>query len=199
MPLTIPDHPFRAYLFDCDGTIADSMPLHYIAWNRALARHNCPFPEDLFYAWGGRSVADIIHTLNENHGLSMPVQQVETEKENLYLDLLPHLQAVPEVLAQIRENHGRVPFAVVSGSPRDSVIRTLTTLGILDLFETLVCAGEYTHGKPSPEPFLIAAERLNIAPADCLVFEDADMGIQAAAAAGMRWVKIPQSVTTNPL
>jgi len=191
MPLTLPDHPFRAFLFDCDGTIADSMPIHFIAWNRALAKYNCPFPEDLFYAWGGRSVADIIRTLNQNHGLNMPVQEVETDKENLYLDLLPQLKGVPDVLAHIRESHGRIPFAVVSGSPRESVVRTLTTLGILDLFEVLVCAGEYKHGKPSPEPFLMAAEQLNIPPADCLVFEDADMGIQSAVAAGMQWVKVP--------
>jgi len=191
MPLTLPDHPFRAFLFDCDGTIADSMPIHFIAWNRALAKYNCPFPEDLFYAWGGRSVADIIRTLNQNHGLNMPVQEVETDKENLYLDLLPQLKGVPDVLAHIRESHGRIPFAVVSGSPRESVVRTLTTLGILDLFEVLVCAGEYKHGKPSPEPFLMAAEQLNIPPADCLVFEDADMGIQSAIAAGMQWVRVP--------
>jgi len=191
MPLALPNHPFRAFLFDCDGTIADSMPIHFIAWNRALAKYNCPFPEDLFYAWGGRSVGDIIRALNKDHGLNMPVQAVETDKENLYLDLLPQLKGVPDVIAHIRESHGRIPFAVVSGSPRESVVRTLTTLGILDLFEVLVCAGEYKHSKPSPEPFLMAAQKLNIPPADCLVFEDAEMGIQSAIAAGMQWVKVP--------
>jgi HAD superfamily hydrolase (TIGR01509 family) len=191
MPLVLPDHPFRAYLFDCDGTIADSMPLHFLAWNKALARHNCPFPEDLFYAWGGRPVPEIIEQLNRDHTLKMHVEDVAREKEDLYLELLPQLTAIPDVLAEIHRSHGRIPFAVVSGSPRDSVVRTLTTLGILDLFETLVCAGDYTHGKPSPEPFLIAAQRLNVPPADCLVFEDADLGIQAATAAGMASVKIP--------
>ena len=193
MPLVLPNHPFRAYLFDCDGTIADSMPLHFLAWNKALARHNCPFPEDLFYAWGGRPVPEIIEQLNRDHTLKMHVEDVAREKEDLYLELLPQLTAIPDVLAEIHRSLGRIPFAVVSGSPRDSVVRTLTTLGILDLFETLVCAGDYTHGKPSPEPFLIAAQRLNVPPADCLVFEDADLGIQAATAAGMASVKIPNS------
>jgi len=193
MPLVLPNHPFRAYLFDCDGTIADSMPLHFLAWNKALARHNCPFPEDLFYAWGGRPVPEIIEQLNRDHSLKMHVEDVAREKEDLYLELLPQLTAIPDVLAEIHRSLGRIPFAVVSGSPRDSVVRTLTTLGILDLFETLVCAGDYTHGKPSPEPFLIAAQRLNVPPADCLVFEDADLGIQAATAAGMASVKIPNS------
>ena len=193
MPLVLPNHPFRAYLFDCDGTIADSMPLHFLAWNKALARHNCPFPEDLFYAWGGRPVPEIIEQLNRDHTLKMHVEDVAREKEDLYLELLPQLTAIPDVLAEIHRSLGRIPFAVVSGSPRDSVVRTLTTLGILPLFDTLVCAGDYTHGKPSPEPFLIAAQRLNVPPADCLVFEDADLGIQAATAAGMASVKIPNS------
>jgi HAD superfamily hydrolase (TIGR01509 family) len=192
MPLAIPDYPFRAYLFDCDGTIAHSMPLHFLAWNKALARHNCPFPEDLFYAWGGRPVPEIIAQLNHDHNLNMDVEQVSEEKENLYLELLPQLTAIPEVLEEIYRMQGKIPFAVVSGSPRDSVIRTLETLQILDLFEVLVCAGEYPRGKPAPDPFLIAAETLGIPPADCLVFEDADLGIQAAAAAGMQSVKIPQ-------
>jgi HAD superfamily hydrolase (TIGR01509 family) len=190
MPLVLPDYSFRAYLFDCDGTIADSMPLHFLAWNQALARHNCPFPEELFYAWGGRPVPEIIAQLNRDHGLKMNVNEVAREKEDLYLELLPQVTAVPDVLAEIHRMHGKIPFAVVSGSPRDSVVKTLNALGILDLFETLVCAGEYTHGKPSPEPFLMAAERLNVPPRDCLVFEDADLGIQAAAAAGMQSVKI---------
>ncbi len=191
MPLPIPAHPFGAYLFDCDGTIADSMPLHFLAWNKALAKHDCPFPEELFYAWGGRPVAEIIRMLNQQHGLHMPVEELEREKEDLFLELLPDLKAVPDVLEHIFARHGSIPFAVVSGGPRDSVERTLNTLGILHLFDTLVCAGEYTHGKPSPEPFLRAAELLHVAPADCLVFEDADLGIQAAEAAGMQWVRIP--------
>ena len=191
MPLPIPDHPFRAFLFDCDGTIADSMPLHFIAWNRALARFNCPFPEDLFYAWGGLPVAQIIETLNTEHGLNMPVSEIEQEKEQMYLDALPHLQAIPEVLEHIHQSHGRIPFAVVSGSRRASVEASLVTLGISDRFDTLVCAGDYSRAKPDPEPFLLAAQRLNVAPADCLVFEDAEPGIQSAIAAGMQYVRVP--------
>jgi HAD superfamily hydrolase (TIGR01509 family) len=191
MPLLIPPGPFLAYLFDCDGTIADSMPLHFVAWNRALARHSCPFPEDLFYAWGGRPVPEIIEELNRTHSLSMNVEEVSHEKESIYLELLPQVTAIPEVLEEIQRMHGKIPFAVVSGSPRDSVVRTLTALGILSLFDTLVCAGEYPNGKPAPDPFLIAAQNLGVAPESCLVFEDADLGIQSAIAAGMQWVKIP--------
>jgi beta-phosphoglucomutase-like phosphatase (HAD superfamily) len=192
MKLTLPQGPFKAYLFDCDGTIVDSMPLHYVAWKRVLLDWDCEFPEELFYSWGGMPVTEIIATLNTRQGLSMPVEEVERRKEALYFDILSELKAVPEVLEHIEFSHGHVPFAVVSGSTRDSVTRSLEMLGILDKFDTLVCAGDYAKSKPDPEPFLIAAKRLGVAPEDCLVFEDTEMGIQAATAAGMASVKVAQ-------
>jgi len=192
MTLKLPKGPFKAYLFDCDGTIADSMPLHYVAWTKILCEWNCEFPEDKFYAWGGMPIVDILNTLNKEQGLNMPVADLMVQKEALYFELLHELQPVPEVLEHILESHGRIPFAVVSGSARDSVEKSLETLGILDKFDTLVCAGDYTKGKPDPEPFLLAAERLGVAPKDCLVFEDTEMGIQSATAAGMASVKILQ-------
>jgi HAD superfamily hydrolase (TIGR01509 family) len=191
--LQLPSGPFKAYLFDCDGTIADSMPLHYAAWSRALSEWNCEFSEELFYAWGGMSVAEIIAALNQQRGLQMFADKVAMRKEQLYFDSLPQLKAVPEVLEQIEANHGRIQFAVVSGSTRESVTASLEALHILDKFDTLVCAGDYQRGKPDPEPFLIAAERLGVPPQYCLVFEDSDMGIQAAAVAGMKSVKVAQT------
>ena len=192
MKLKLPAGSFSAYLFDCDGTIADSMPLHYIAWKKALAEWNCEFSEELFYAWGGMSVAEIITALNRERGLQMPVEQVSHRKEDLYFENLDQLKAVPEVMEHIEASYGRIPLAVVSGSTRDSVTRSLAALKILNRFDTLVCAGDYQKSKPDPEPFLIAAEKLSVAPKDCLVFEDSDMGIQAATAAGMASVKVLQ-------
>jgi len=189
--LKLPAGSFKAYLFDCDGTIADSMPLHYMAWKKALAEWNCTFEEQLFYAWGGTPVAEIISSLNERQGLRMPVEAVSSRKENLYLELLPRLKAVPEVVEHIDAQHGRIPFAVVSGSTRESVTASLVSLELLDKFDTLVCAGEYKNSKPDPEAFLLAASKLGVAPEACLVFEDTDLGIQAAQAAGMASVKIP--------
>ena len=190
--LELPPGPFDAYLFDCDGTIVDSMPLHYVAWNRTLAEWNCTFPEDLFYAWGGRPVLEIIDELNREQGLAMPAEAIAKRKEAMYFDVLPTIQPIHEVLEHIHLSHGQIPFAVVSGSTRDSVTASLEALNILDRFETLVCAGDYTQGKPHPEPFLMAAERLGVAPERCLVFEDTEMGIQSATAAGMASVKVLQ-------
>ena len=191
MKLQLPAGVFGAYLFDCDGTIADSMPLHLMAWRQALSHWDCPFDEQLFYAWGGRPVSAIIASLNQMHGLAMPIAEVVQQKESLYYELLPQLKAVPEVLEHIDDQHGRIPFAVVSGSSRESVTASLEVLDLLDRFDTLVCAEDYQHGKPDPEGFLTAAGRLGIAPGACLVFEDTDLGIQAATAAGMASVKVP--------
>jgi beta-phosphoglucomutase family hydrolase len=194
MKLKLPEGIFKAYLFDCDGTIADSMPLHYNAWKAVLADWNCVYEEDLFYSWGGKPVRNIIADLNKIHGLQMPVEAIATRKEGLYLAQLPQLKAIPEVLEYIEAEHGRIPFAVVSGSTRDSVVGSLRVLGLLDKFDTIVSADDYKHGKPAPDGFLLAAERLGVTPADCLVFEDTDLGIEAATAAGMASVKVPTSL-----
>jgi HAD superfamily hydrolase (TIGR01509 family) len=191
LKLKIPAGEFRAYLFDCDGTVVDSMPLHYLAWKQALGEWNCDFSEDTFYAWGGLPVAEVISRLNAQHRLKMPVAAVEVRKENLYYDNISRLQVVSEVVEHIDAMYGKIPFAVVSGSARESVVKSLEAVGLLDKFDTLVCAGDYAKSKPDPEPFLLAASRLGFAPAACLVFEDTDMGIQAATAAGMASVKVP--------
>ena len=191
MKLQIPAGEFRAYLFDCDGTIADSMPLHYIAWKTALAEWNCEFDENLFYQWGGKPPKEIVAGLNRMYGLSMPVDAVATRKENLYFELLPRLEPVAEVLEHIDAMHRRIPFAVVSGSTRVSVVNSLTAIGLLDKFDLIVGSEDYKRSKPAPDAFLTAAQRLGVDPRHCLVFEDADIGIQAATAAGMATVKVP--------
>ena len=191
MKLQLPAGTFRAYLFDCDGTVVDSMPLHYIAWKKALGEWNCPFDEELFYAWGGRPVTDIISELNQMHGLTMQVHSTAERKESLYFAMLPQLKPIPEVLEHIHHQHLRIPFAVVSGSNRESVIKSLTTTNLLHKFDTIVASEDYENSKPAPDAFLLAAERLGVAPADCLVFEDAEIGLKAAAAAGMASVRVP--------
>ena len=192
MKLNLPAGSFRAYLFDCDGTVVDSMPLHYIAWKTSLAEWNCEYEEKLFYSWGGRPIREIISLLNQMQGLNMPIEEVAVRKEALYLSLLPQLKPIAEVIEHIDAQHGRLPMAIVSGSRRDSVVGSLTATGLIDKFDTLVCAEDYAHGKPAPDAFLLAAERLGVPPAECLVFEDTDLGIQAATAAGMASVKVPQ-------
>lgn len=191
MKLSLPESNFRAYLFDCDGTIVDSMPLHYIAWKATLTEWNCTFDEELFYAWGGKPTDEIVATLNAMNGLEMPVLDVTHRKEQMYFTLLPQLSAIAEVVEHIDAQHGRIPFAVVSGGSRDSITRSLTTVNLIHKFDTIVGAEDYLRSKPAPDAFLVAAERLGVAPEDCLVFEDTDLGLQAATAAGMASVRVP--------
>jgi HAD superfamily hydrolase (TIGR01509 family) len=194
MKLTIPSGDFGAYLFDCDGTIVDSMPLHYIAWKQALGEWNCEFDEELFYAWGGKPPIQIIADLNKLNGLEMPVAIVAERKENLYYDQLPLLKPVPEVLEIVEAQRGRIPFAVVSGSTRESIVKSLSVVGLLHLFPVIIGSEDYPRSKPAPDVFLAGASRLGVAPEKCLVFEDAAIGIEGAVAAGMATVRVP-----NPL
>ena len=167
------------------------MPLHYIAWKQALGQWGCEFAEHRFYELGGLPIVDIIQLLGREQGIDMPITEVAKRKEELYFEHLPKLQCVPEVLEHIHHEHGRIPFAVVSGSTRDSVEASLRAVGLLDKFEVLVCAGDYIKSKPDPEPFLVAAQHLGVQPEACLVFEDTQIGIEAAISAGMAWVRVP--------
>lgn len=191
MKLKIPAGDFRAYLFDCDGTVADSMPLHYIGWQSALAEWNCPFPEAQFYAWGGIPPAEVIAKLNQMHGLNMPVNVVAERKESHYYRLLHTLEPIEEVLEHIEAMHSKIPFAVVSGSTRESITKSLTSIHLLEKFDLIVGSEDYARSKPAPDPFLTAARLLGVRPEHCLVFEDAEIGIESAKAAGMDWVRVP--------
>ena len=191
MKLDIPDRAFGGYIFDCDGTIADNMPLHYRAWSMAMADFGGEYPEELFYAWGGRPTSVIVGLLNEKYGLALDVDETVRRKEKYYLSLIPEVVPVPEVLGIVKSIHGTVPLSVASGGHRELVEATLDVLGIRDLFQAIVCAEDYKRGKPHPEPFLLAAKLMSVPPEDCVVFEDSPIGIEAAKAANMAWVHVP--------
>lgn len=191
MKLQLPPGNFSAYLFDCDGTVVDSMPLHYIAWKKVLSEWGGTFDEELFYSWGGVPPLEIATRINRMQTLNMPVEAVAEHKENSYFSLLPELKVVPEVLEHINAQQGRLPFAVVSGSTRESIVKSLSTVGLLDRFAVLVGSEDYPRSKPAPDAYLVAAARLGVAPEECLVFEDAEIGIQGATAAGMASVRVP--------
>jgi hypothetical protein len=107
MKLKLPDGNFRAYLFDCDGTIVNSMPLHYIAWKTVLAKWNCVYDEALFYSWGGKPTREIVSDLNKMQGLNMPVESVVEQKENLYFELLPQIHGSAAGPDSFRRGIGR--------------------------------------------------------------------------------------------
>ena len=190
MPLSLPAGDFRAFIFDCDGTLADNMHLHYEAWSRAMQDFGGTYPEELFYEWGGVPTGDIVRRLNERFGSNLDVEEVVERKEHYYRDSIPQVEPMHEVIAFARACHGKFPLAVASGGHRDLVDRTLRSLGIENLFDAVVTSEDYARGKPAPDPFLKAAEILRVAPERCLVFEDTATGEEAARAAGMACVLV---------
>lgn len=189
--LELPEGDFAAYIFDCDGTLADTMPTHYKAWLSALGTHADKFPEAMFYELGGVPTARIVELLNERHQLGLPVEEIVTHKEHLFLEMSHEVAAIEPVVALARSYAGVKPMAVASGGHRRIVMNTLRALGIVELFQAIVTSEDYRRGKPSPDPFLEAALRLGVAPESCLVFEDTSTGIAAANAAGMKSVLVP--------
>ena len=191
MKIQLPEGDFAAFIFDCDGTLADTMPLHYKAWRSALKKHNAEFPEALFYELGGVPTDKIVEILNERHGHSMPVKETATFKDELFIKLIPQTLPIEPVVELVHKFHGVKPLAVASGGTREIVRKILTALKILDKFQVVITTEDYARGKPAPDPFLEAARRLGVAPEKCLVFEDTAAGIAAAKSAGMQWVYIP--------
>lgn len=194
--LELPPGEFAAYIFDCDGTLADTMPTHYKAWLSALGEHADKFPEAMFYELGGVPTARIVEMLNERHELGLNVEAIVSHKEHLFLEMSHEIAAIEPVVALAKSYHGLKPLAVASGGHRRIVMNTLRALGIADLFQAIVTSEDYRRGKPAPDPFLEAALRLGVSPEQCLVFEDTSTGVAAANAAGMQVVLVPSPART---
>jgi beta-phosphoglucomutase family hydrolase len=190
LKLIAPPKPYSALIFDCDGTLADTMPLHYEAWVKTLARAGAEFPEKQFYAMAGVPSAAIIRWLNKKYGYDLDVDATHEEKERLYVELVHQITEIEAVANIARDHFGKVPMAVASGGIRSVVEKTLKTVELDHLFDVVVGADDVKHGKPAPDIFLLAAERMGVASEDCIVYEDAEQGLEAARRAGMRAIDI---------
>lgn len=180
----------QALIFDCDGTLTDSMPLHFVAWNQTMRRYGIEFSEDRFYELGGIPSDKIIQMLADEARLSLDVAAVTLEKEQAFLESMPLLDEIGAITSIVREHKGKLPMAVASGGFRDIVVKQIAHIGLEGWFDTVVTAEDTTRHKPEPDVFLEAARRLGVAPANCRVYEDADLGIEAARRAGMQWVDV---------
>jgi beta-phosphoglucomutase-like phosphatase (HAD superfamily) len=178
-------------IFDCDGTLADTMPAHYKAWLAMLGRFGIPFPEPQFYAMGGMPTAQIIRVLAAEAGVVVTdVDAMVHEKEQGFLTFLDAVTPIEPVLAIAAAYRGKLPIAVASGGYRDTITRTLDRIAVRDWFDALVTAEDTTRHKPEPDVFLEAARRLGVLATGCVVFEDTDIGLEAARRAGMKSVDV---------
>lgn len=183
----------EAVVFDCDGTLVNSMPAHFVSWCEALAYYGAAnvLHEDVFYAMGGRPTTDIVVELNAEYGLRLDPEAVAMKKREAFLGRLSSVDEIEEVVAFARSLRGRLPLAVATGGTRMVIEKTLQALGLSDLFDEVVTADDVPTGKPAPDVYLKAAELLGVAPEKCLAFEDAPVGILAARRAGMQVVRVP--------
>ena len=192
MKLDLPAGDFSGYIFDLDGTLIDSMPVHYVAWDEAMRRAGLKekLSEELFYSLGGVPTRRVAELIGEHYGLAVDVERVFHEKEALFTEGLAAVKVIAPVVEIARRVAQTRPVAIASGGPRQVVMRSLAVTGLAALFPVVVSADDVVNGKPAPDMFLLAAKLMGV-PADrCLVFEDAEPGMRAAEQAGMPWVRV---------
>ncbi len=188
----------KGIIFDCDGTLADTMPLHWRAWRTIATRHRIDFPEHRFYSLGGVPSRDILKMLSTEQGLGLDHLAIAREKEAEYLPLIAQVEPINAIVGVARENFGKIPMAVASGGTRRSIETVLDHLGIRHLFQTVVTSEDVQRQKPAPDIFLEAARRIGVPPHLCRAYEDTDLGLEAIRAAGMEavdvrtWLGAPQ-------
>jgi len=182
-------HP-QGLIFDCDGTLADSMPLHWIAWSTVAKRHGLLFPEDRFYSFGGVPSRDIVKMLCEEQGLSLDPIAISKEKEAIYEPLMGQIKPIECVVRVVRESHGIIPMAVASGGTKWAINRVLEIIGIRSYFDAVVTNEDVVHQKPAPDIFLEAARRIGVKPEFCRGYEDTDLGLTGIRTAGMEAVDV---------
>lgn len=181
---------YSALIFDCDGTLVDSMPAHYVAWQKTLGPLGIQLTEERFYRLAGTPTDRIAALLTREHGVEADSVELSRQKESHYLNAMHLLRPISPVVEVAQQHHGKARLAVASGGYRRVVARQLEHVGIQHLFEVLVTAEDTERHKPEPDCFLEAARRLGVPPSECCVYEDADLGVEAARRAGMACVDI---------
>jgi HAD superfamily hydrolase (TIGR01509 family) len=184
---------YQAFLYDCDGTLADNMPAHTQSYVEAAKEHDVVFDPAIIEELAGWPIANVVEEINSRYHATLVPADFKLRKAQIYeTNYLASIQPIDYVVEHLKAHAGKVRIAVVSGGDTKAISRTLELLGIRDLVEVMVCAGDTERGKPFPDPFLRAAELLNVDPTKCLVFEDGVPGVKAAEAAGMHWVRVDQ-------
>lgn len=183
-------NPPRGLIFDCDGTLVDSMPVHWRAWQAVCQRHGIDFAEDRYYSLGGVPSKKIFAMLIEEQRLDLDPEEMSRQKEEAYLPIMDDVQPIEPIVAIAREHCGRLPMAVATGGRADYVMPVLQRVGIADWFGAIVTSDDVQNHKPAPDTFLKAAALLGVPAEDCRAYEDTDLGMRAIRAAGMEAVDV---------
>jgi len=179
------DSRAKGLIFDVDGTICDTIPIHFIAFQQTAAQFGFEFTADIFHRLNGKPALQTAMALKEWFNLDFDPELFTRIKEERYADNMHMAQPIAPVVDIIKACHGKLPMACGTGGTRLLALRTLEIAGVSQYFEHLVSAEDVENHKPHPETFLEAARLIGIAPADCQVFEDGQLGLQAALTAGM--------------
>jgi len=177
----------KGLIFDLDGTLADTMPWHYIAWQKACARFGIIMDTEFLQAQTGApgwKIAEEVIAVNGKTGIVSPDDIMKVKLEEFFA-IQHNVTPIEPVTALVQKYFGKMPMSVGTGGHREAVEKTLEIIGIRDYFDIIVTANDVKHHKPHPETFLRCAGLMGIDPADCEVFEDGDLGIEAARRAGM--------------
>ncbi|MBK6283749.1 MAG: HAD-IA family hydrolase [Draconibacterium sp.] len=175
----------KALIFDLDGTLADTMPVHFLAYKNILAEYGIHFTPELFAKLAGIPAVGTIEKLNEWFGTKMNAEEVGHFKECEYEKIMHKMKPIIPVVELAKKYHGVLPMAVGTGGYRRLAWKTMDILGLDKYFDILVSTEDVARPKPYPDTFLKCAELMGVEPFNCEVFEDANLGIQAAKAAGM--------------
>ncbi|GAB3834345.1 MULTISPECIES: HAD family hydrolase [Pontibacter] len=182
---------YKAFLYDCDGTLADNMQAHKDTYVKIAAGSGVVLDPAIVDEFAGLPIPAVVEQINARYGSNFdPIEFERLKSELFYEEFIEQTKPVQFVVDHLIAHAGKIKIGVVSGGSRKMIEKTLQVLRVDSLVEVLVCAGETLNGKPYPDPFLLAAEKLGVSPEACLVFEDGDPGVKAAEAAGMKWVRV---------
>lgn len=183
-------HDYEGLIFDMDGTLADTMPTHFVAWTRSMQAHGIEFSEERFYALGGVPAVNVIDLLAGEQGVRVDAAKLAVEKEALFLELLEEVQPILPVKAIAEFHREHLPMAIATGSEKWVAEKILRALGIYEWFGAIVGGDCVENPKPAPDVYLRAAELIGVDPRRCHAFEDTQLGMDAARRAGMEVVDI---------